>query len=54
MLHIVTSLQYGPTLRVRCVSHFCCMYTAQGFERAGGYQFAVGEWRDDEIILRKG
>ena len=52
----ISSHRYNmvPPLRVRCVSHFCCMYTAQGFERAGGYQFAVGEWRDDEIILRKG
>jgi GNAT superfamily N-acetyltransferase len=52
----VTSHRYDMVspLRLRCVSHICCMYTAQGFERVGGYQFAVGEFRDDEFILRKG
>jgi hypothetical protein len=30
------------------------MYSAQGFVRAGGYQFAVGGWKDDEVIMRRG
>lgn len=30
------------------------VYAARGFEIVGGYQFAVGDWRDDEFIMRKG
>ena len=30
------------------------LYAAYGFEMAGEYQFPVGEWRDDEFILRRG
>lgn len=29
------------------------LYAALGFEKAGEYQFAVGSWLDDEIILRR-
>jgi GNAT superfamily N-acetyltransferase len=30
------------------------LYAAHGFEKAGGYQYPVGDWRDDEFILRRG
>ena len=30
------------------------LYAAYGFEKAGEYQFPVGRWLDDEIILRRG
>lgn len=30
------------------------LYAAYGFETVGGYQFAVGDWMDDEFILRRG
>ena len=30
------------------------LYAAHGFETVGGYQFAVGDWLDDEFILRRG
>ena len=30
------------------------LYAAYGFETAGEYQFVVGDWRDDEFILRRG
>ncbi|MGQ2990954.1 MAG: GNAT family N-acetyltransferase [Brevundimonas sp.] len=30
------------------------LYAAYGFEPVGGYQFAVGDWMDDEFILRRG
>lgn len=30
------------------------LYAAHGFETVGGYQFAVGDWMDDEFILRRG
>lgn len=30
------------------------LYAAHGFEMVGGYQFAVGDWMDDEFILRRG
>jgi ribosomal protein S18 acetylase RimI-like enzyme len=30
------------------------LYAAHGFEKAGEYQFPVGDWRDDEFILRRG
>jgi GNAT superfamily N-acetyltransferase len=30
------------------------LYAAHGFERAGEYQYPVGNWRDDEFILRRG
>lgn len=30
------------------------LYAHYGFEKAGEYQFPVGEWRDDEFILRRG
>jgi ribosomal protein S18 acetylase RimI-like enzyme len=29
-------------------------YAAREFVRVGGYQFAVGKWLDDELILRRG
>ncbi len=29
-------------------------YHRRGFANVGGYQFPVGEWRDDEFIFRKG
>ena len=29
------------------------LYAAYGFEKAGEYQYAVGDWRDDEFILRR-
>ncbi|SNS41267.1 Acetyltransferase (GNAT) family protein [Sphingomonas laterariae] len=29
------------------------LYQALGFEKAGGYQFRVGSWLDDELILRR-
>jgi ribosomal protein S18 acetylase RimI-like enzyme len=29
------------------------VYKARGFEIVGGYQFAVGDWRDDEFIMRR-
>lgn len=29
------------------------LYAALGFEKAGGYRFAVGSWLDDELILRR-
>lgn len=28
-------------------------YAARGFRQVGGYQFAVGDWRDDEFIYRR-
>ncbi len=30
------------------------LYAAHGFTKAGEYQYAVGSWRDDELILRRG
>lgn len=30
------------------------LYAAYGFEKAGDYQYPVGDWRDDEFILRRG
>lgn len=30
------------------------LYAAHGFEKAGEYQYPVGDWRDDEFILRRG
>ncbi len=30
------------------------LYAAHGFEKAGQYQYPVGNWRDDEFILRRG
>jgi GNAT superfamily N-acetyltransferase len=30
------------------------LYAAYGFEKAGGYRYPVGDWFDDEIILRRG
>jgi GNAT superfamily N-acetyltransferase len=30
------------------------LYEAYGFEKAGGYQYPVGAWLDDEFILRRG
>ncbi|GAA0648112.1 GNAT family N-acetyltransferase [Brevundimonas lenta] len=30
------------------------LYAAYGFEKAGGYQYPVGRWMDDEFILRRG
>jgi len=30
------------------------LYAAYGFEVAGTYQYPVGRWRDDEVILRRG
>ena len=30
------------------------LYAAHGFEKAGEYQYPVGRWLDDEIILRRG
>jgi len=30
------------------------LYAAYGFEKAGGYQYPVGAWMDDEFILRRG
>jgi len=30
------------------------LYMSQGFEKVGGYQFAVGKTMDDEFILRRG
>lgn len=30
------------------------IYAARGFVKVGEYQFAVGNWRDDEFILRRG
>lgn len=30
------------------------LYAAHGFAVAGEYQYAVGAWRDDEFILRRG
>ncbi len=30
------------------------IYAARGFVRVGAYQFAVGDWRDDEFIYRLG
>ncbi len=29
------------------------IYAAHGFRKVGEYQFAVGDWRDDEHILRR-
>ena len=29
------------------------LYTAYGFRKVGDYQFPVGDWRDDEFILRR-
>ena len=29
-------------------------YAARGFVKVGGYQYPVGEWRDDEFIMRRG
>ena len=29
------------------------LYAAYGFEKAGEYQYPVGDWRDDEFILRR-
>ena len=29
------------------------LYRHYGFEKAGEYQFPVGDWRDDEFILRR-
>ena len=30
------------------------LYAAYGFKAVGEYQYAVGDWRDDEFILRRG
>ena len=30
------------------------LYAAHGFEKAGEYQYPVGSWLDDEVILRRG
>ena len=30
------------------------LYAAHGFEKAGEYQYPVGRWLDDEVILRRG
>lgn len=30
------------------------LYEAYGFEKAGEYQYPVGQWLDDEFILRRG
>lgn len=30
------------------------LYAAQGFEKAGEYEYPVGGWRDHEFILRRG
>lgn len=30
------------------------LYAAYGFEKAGEYQYPVGDWLDDEFILRRG
>lgn len=30
------------------------LYAAYGFARSGEYQYPVGAWRDDEVILRRG
>jgi len=30
------------------------LYAAYGFAKAGEYQYPVGAWRDDEVILRRG
>jgi ribosomal protein S18 acetylase RimI-like enzyme len=30
------------------------VYAARGFAVVGEYQFAVGDWRDDEFIMRRG
>jgi GNAT superfamily N-acetyltransferase len=30
------------------------LYAAWGFEKAGEYQYPVGDWLDDEFILRRG
>lgn len=30
------------------------LYAAHGFEKAGEYQYPVGDWLDDEFILRRG
>lgn len=30
------------------------LYSAHGFEKAGEYQYPVGRWLDEEIILRRG
>ena len=30
------------------------LYEAYGFEKAGEYQYPVGDWLDDEFILRRG
>ena len=30
------------------------LYAHYGFEKAGEYQFPVGDWRDEEFILRRG
>lgn len=30
------------------------LYAAHGFEKVGEYQYPVGAWRDDELILRRG
>ena len=30
------------------------LYAAYGFAKAGEYQYPVGDWRDDEFILRRG
>ncbi|MCS6627277.1 GNAT family N-acetyltransferase [Roseibacterium beibuensis] len=30
------------------------LYAAYGFEQAGTYQYPVGRWLDDEVILRRG
>ncbi len=47
---------YSSHIALYATCHNCCdcMYAAQGFARAGGCQFAVGAWRDDEGTLRKG
>lgn len=30
------------------------LYRAYGFEKAGEYQYPVGRWLDDEVIMRRG
>jgi len=30
------------------------VYAARGFSIVGEYQFAVGDWRDDEFVMRRG
>ena len=29
------------------------VYAGHGFEQVGGYKFAVGDWLDDEVIMRR-